>query len=644
MMYERGIFAGCTISVVLFVAAFNVILEYVDVGEIERYKMSNGNTIELLRGFMDDVSIVASSVKGGKIALERFQVGVTWARMKVKPSKSRSFVMIKGRSMDVEPFVVGAVDDEITGEVGGEPVVVGAVGGEVTGEVIPSLQRKPLKTLGRWYNPMVRDDWYRDDLRKKLDDGLKRLNKSHAKGAMKLWALHHILLQQIRWDLMVYELPVSFVEKMETMVTKYIRQWLGVCKNLTNVALYSKKSVCPLPFSSLVTMYKTTKVNAHLQLVNSKHQEIVQNVSPPATGRKWKLYDPRTIFGIVVDTGVIRRCEMMVRSDEMVGRVAQGRMGFEYAGGEEGMRKKALSSRQQVVKKVVAESEEEYLTRAVQLAVQGRWTAWKDLNQRVISWRSLVYGDPRLIRFCIGVTFDTLDSPANLKRWHLQPSDECCLCKREKCTVRHVLSGCKVALAQGRYRYRHDSVLRVISHHLVGFINRKKACGGKVVKGLLNEADDWVFMADLDKRLVFPVEIVATRLRPDIVIYSRLSGTVIMVELTCPCEENVEVQHKRKLDKYTDLKADCEIRNWKVHLFAVEVGARGYVGQSLSSCLRSLGVRNRPLRSCVEAAGDEALRTSFWVWFLKEKDVWEKVGFDQREKKQKRKRVAEATE
>jgi hypothetical protein len=626
MRYERGIFAGCTISVVLFVAAFNVILEYVDVGAIERYKMSNGNTIELLRGFMDDVSILSRSVEGGKIALKRFQVGVTWARMKVKPSKSRSFVMIKGRSMDVEPFVVGADD------------------GELTGEVIPALQRKPLKTLGRWYDPMVRDDWYREELRKKLGDGLKRLNRSHAKGAMKLWALHHILLPQIRWDLMVYEFPVSFVEKMETMVTKYIRQWLGVFKNLTNVALYSKKSVCPLPFSSLVTMYKTTKVNAHLQLVNSNHQEIVQNVTPSSTGRKWRLYDPRTVFGVVVDTGVIRRCEMMVKNDDMVGRVAQGRMGFEYAGGEEGKRREALCKRKQLVKKVVAESEEEYLTRAVQLGVQGRWTAWKDLNQRVISWRSLVYGDPRLIRFCIGVTFDTLASPANLKRWGLETTEECCLCKKEKCTVRHVLSGCKVALAQGRYRYRHDSVLRVICHHLVGFINRKKASGGKEVKGLLNVADDWVFMADLERRLVFPGEIVATPLRPDIVIYSRMSGTVIMVELTCPCEENMEVQHKRKLDKYTDLKADCEIRNWKVHLFAVEVGARGYSGQSLSSCLRSLGVRNRPLRSCVEAAGDEALRTSFWVWFLKEKDVWEKVGFDQRKKKQKRRRVAEATE
>ena len=625
--YQRGIFAGCTISVVLFVAAFNVILEYVDAEKIGRYTMSNGNTIELLRGFMDDVSILARSVKDGQVALKRFEVGVSWARMKVKPAKSRSLVVVKGRSMEVEPFVVG-----------GEECEMGR-------EVIPCLQKKPLKTLGRWYDPLVRDNKYREELKTVLDDGLKRLNRSPALGAMKLWSLHHILLPQIRWDLMVYEFPVSFVEKLETMVTKRIRQWLGVFKNLTNIALYSKKSVCPLPFSSLVTMYKTTKVNAHLQLVNSRHQEIVQNVVPAATGRKWKLYDPHVVFGVTVDTGVIRRCERMVECDNMVGLVAQGRMGFDFAGGEDGRRRVAVGKSKEIVQKVIAESEEEYLARAVQMGVQGKWTAWKDLHQRVISWRSLVYGDPRLIRFCIGATYDTLDSPANLKRWGLNDSEECCLCKAKKCTVSHVLSGCKVGLKQGRYRYRHDSVLRVIVHHLAGFINGKKSGRrGNEMKGLLNVANDWILLADLDRRLVFPDVIVVTSLRPDIVMYSMESDTVIMVELTCPCEENIEARNREKLAKYTTLVADCQIANWKVHLFAVEVGARGYAAQSLTTCLRLLGLKGRPLRTCVEAAGDEALRTSFWLWFLKENEVWEKVGFEQRKKKQKRRQVAEATE
>ena len=29
-------------------------------------------------------------------------------------------------------------------------------------------------------------------------------------------------------------------------------------------------------------------------------------------------------------------------------------------------------------------------------------------------------------------------------------------------------------------------------------------------------------------------------------------------------------------------------------------------------------------------AGDEALRHSFWIWFLREKEVWGQVGFSER--------------
>ena len=29
-------------------------------------------------------------------------------------------------------------------------------------------------------------------------------------------------------------------------------------------------------------------------------------------------------------------------------------------------------------------------------------------------------------------------------------------------------------------------------------------------------------------------------------------------------------------------------------------------------------------------AGDEALRRSFWIWFLREKEVWGRVGFSER--------------
>ena len=131
------------------------------------------------------------------------------------------------------------------------------VGGQVIdGDVIPALQRNPLRTLGRVYNAGISDVWYKAELEKKVESRLKQLKRSKAKGSMKLWAFHHILLPQVRWDLMVYDLPVSFIEELEITLNIHIRRWLGVAKCLADVAFYSKCSPCPLPFTILVHLFK----------------------------------------------------------------------------------------------------------------------------------------------------------------------------------------------------------------------------------------------------------------------------------------------------------------------------------------------------------------------------------------------------
>ena len=68
--FEKGIFQGCTLSVVLFLAAFNVILEFVKSNDIRGYKKDNLE-FPILRTFMDDLSIMTSNVKGALKALER---------------------------------------------------------------------------------------------------------------------------------------------------------------------------------------------------------------------------------------------------------------------------------------------------------------------------------------------------------------------------------------------------------------------------------------------------------------------------------------------------------------------------------------------------------------------------------------------
>ena len=54
----------------------------------------------------------------------------------------------------------------------------------------------------------------------------------------------------------------------------------------------------------------------------------------------------------------------------------------------------------------------------------------------------------------------------NLARWNIITDSRCALCQAPKPTTNHILTGCLAALDQGRYTWRHDSVLQVLVHGL----------------------------------------------------------------------------------------------------------------------------------------------------------------------------------
>ena len=106
--------------------------------------------------------------------------------------------------------------------------------------------------------------------------------------------------------------------------------------------------------------------------------------------------------------------------------------------------------------------------------------------------------------------------------------------------------------------------------------------------GILHYASDRVLLADLNSNYCFPIHIAFTQLRPDITIFSNSLRKVILIELTCPCEENIRSWHSTKINKYLVLKTVIESNGWCVKLFAVEVGARGYCSKSVLCCFKKL--------------------------------------------------------
>lgn len=220
------------------------------------------------------------------------------------------------------------------------------------------------------------------------------------------------------------------------------------------------------------------------------------------------------------------------------------------------------------------------------------------------------------------------------------------------------LSNCVVALKGGRYKWKHDNVLRVIYPDLVGLIKaanrstpktRSSICRQAFVRAgskpprqkapqpttsLLDLANDWILLVDdIPHRTVFPLCTgVSTSERPDIIIYSKLTKTVIWGELTVPLEENIQAASIRKSNKYSksdaksnklSLADECKRNGWTVHDFTFEVGSLGWVAHSTRSFLNKLGFRSSHLNWLMKRISKTTMRSSYLIWCCRKEKSWE---------------------
>jgi hypothetical protein len=263
------------------------------------------------------------------------------------------------------------------------------------------------------------------------------IDKSLLTGVMKIFTYQNILLQRICWPLMIYEIPLSWVESIEQKINVFIRKWLGVHRSLSNVALFCKDSPCPLPISSISVEFKKRMAGALIQLQESVDPTVSENVPKLYTGRKWKVAE------------AVREVGGDIRVNEIQGFTQRNTQGLGF---RKGWNKELASPyRKQVTTEIGKQENQKLYAKAVQQSLQGKWTRWESIVSRDMSFNSMLRSSPKLVSFTLGVTFDTVGSPANLKRWGLSDSDNCSLCGKPKCTVGHILAGCKVSLASGRF-------------------------------------------------------------------------------------------------------------------------------------------------------------------------------------------------
>ncbi|KAI8491916.1 hypothetical protein Bbelb_302890 [Branchiostoma belcheri] len=210
--------------------------------------------------------------------------------------------------------------------------------------------------------------------------------------------------------------------------------------------------------------------------------------------------------------------------------------------------------------------EEGRMVTAVGQSQQGAWLNWDGVVERRLTWTDLWNIQSARLSFLVRAAYDVLPTPRNLTRWY-RNEESCQLCGVAQADLKHILSGCKIALQQGRYTWRHNKVLRRLAVKLeesIQFVKEGQKPRPTAVTGTFNSGGSilcrgkWEMTADLDRQLHFPSTICETSLRPDLVLWSEDQKAVLIIELTIPWEENVQAVFERKKLKYDDLVQQCK--------------------------------------------------------------------------------------
>lgn len=87
--------------------------------------------------------------------------------------------------------------------------------------MIPWLDEKPLRTLGRQYTADLADKEMGKQARQQLVEGLVNIEQSQLPGKYKVWCYWHILYQRVVWPLKISEISITSVSKMDSLAKTY---------------------------------------------------------------------------------------------------------------------------------------------------------------------------------------------------------------------------------------------------------------------------------------------------------------------------------------------------------------------------------------------------------------------------------------
>ena len=339
------------------------------------------------------------------------------------------------------------------------------------------------KYLGRYFNFSMDNSKHMSILLETTNDLMTKIDQLPCHPKYKISLYHRFILSKIAWHLTIADLSKTWlVQKLDTIVAKFVRHWLELPISATLSQLIISKSNNGLSLilpSTKFIQCQTTIRNALKSSPNPDIRHLCQD-SSQYTNVQYDHY---------------KNTKQVLKA---VQKQHQGRLEHE------------LTSQGFIVSSII-----------------------KFASPKVTSlWSTVQQSMPKnIFNFSLKYLTNTLATRKNLFKWSIGQSSACSFCLQSE-TLQHIVSSCKSYLDQGRYTWRHDSVLNFIANSLSAL----PSCS---------------IYADLPDFLS-PSLVTGDSLRHDLLLITK-NKTLYILELTIGFETNSKVNSDRKALKYNPL-------------------------------------------------------------------------------------------
>ena len=439
---------------------------------------------------------------------------------------------------------------------------------------VETVRNNPEKFLGSLITFTMQTSDAFNLAKEKLQNVLSNIDKCFIRDEYKVAIFTRYSLPSLRYLLSVHDLTGTQLDGLDSVATRYMKKWLNVpshgASSANSAFLFSPDG---LQFKLPSQMYKESHVLTHAS----------SRVRADIKVQK------------ALDAKVAREAQWSRKMSKCNASICENYL-------PDVPMPSWQMTKVSVVQTLRSEEKSFWREKIAPLVMQGDFLIkLLEIENGDLTWRSIIYSLPRgVLSFITRAAINCLPTADNLRRWGEKLNSRCFLCGNHE-TLLHILNNCSKALNQGRYNYRHDSVLTYIATTCEQLQNNIEMYidiqGHKINGGTL------------------PPDIVVTSNRPDIVLVDRDNKEILLAELTCPFETNIDNANARKTDKYSPLQSDIASNGYKCRLICFEVGSRGlitkYNKKRLSEIIRFVkrGEKNeRPLSKVVKTVSLSIIR------------------------------------